>query len=154
MHRMCTLSRSRLPARTAHIVLPVTSPGTADTPRAESGMRYQVSSSPDSEHEACLFVTAVPLIAAMPLLGTGQLAFAPGGCSAKHGSATGYLLTLDVPNEFLSIRSSRSNRQKRLNVRGPRAGPASFTHRYIVLASGAAGQPVEGLDAAAPPGHP
>jgi hypothetical protein len=38
---MCTLSRHLLPARTARIVLPVTSPGTADTPHAESGMRYQ-----------------------------------------------------------------------------------------------------------------
>jgi hypothetical protein len=38
---MCTLSRSRLPARTARIVVPVRLPGTADTPHAESGMRYQ-----------------------------------------------------------------------------------------------------------------
>jgi hypothetical protein len=46
MHTLCTLSRSRLPARTARIVLPVTSPGTAGAPQVESGMRYQVSSSP------------------------------------------------------------------------------------------------------------
>lgn len=44
MHMICTLSRRRLPARTARIVLPVTLPGTADTPHAESGMRYQIPS--------------------------------------------------------------------------------------------------------------
>jgi hypothetical protein len=41
MHTLCTLSRSRQRARTARIVLPVTLHGTADTPHAESGMRYQ-----------------------------------------------------------------------------------------------------------------
>ena len=38
---MCTLSRSRLHARTARVLLPVTLPGTADTPHAESGMRMK-----------------------------------------------------------------------------------------------------------------
>jgi len=48
MHTLCTLSRRRLHARTARIVLPVTSPATADTPYAESGMRYQRASRPPS----------------------------------------------------------------------------------------------------------
>ena len=41
VHTLCTLSRSHLHARKARIVLPVTSPGTPDTPHAESGVRYQ-----------------------------------------------------------------------------------------------------------------
>ena len=97
---------------------------------SESGMRYQVPSrSILSTNRVCslpLYPHSYPQLAraGVPLLGSRQLASAPGGCSAKHALATGYPADRGrakrVPK---AIRSSRSHRQEAAETfAGPERG--------------------------------